>query len=84
MASLMFRSIRKVFTALTRPMVPMEIKSSTLAPRLSNFFAMYTTKRRLWVIKGSRAPGTSFRMFSSTSASSSLVKGGGRVSGPFM
>ena len=58
------------YTHLMRPMVPMEIKSSTLAPGLSNFLAMYTTSRRLWGIRGSRAPGTPWRMFSSTWASS--------------
>ncbi len=80
----MFFSTRKVFTALMRPMVPMEIRSSTLAPGLSNFLAMYTTSRRLWVIRGSRAPGTPLRMSSITFASSSLVRGAGRVSGPLI
>lgn len=36
----MFRSTLNVFTALISPIVPMEIRSSTLAPGDSNFFAM--------------------------------------------
>ncbi len=83
-ASFMFFSGLKVFTAFISPMVPMEIRSSTLAPGLSNFFAMYTTSRRLWVIRGSLAPGTSFFMSSITFCSCSFVRGGGRVSGPFI
>ena len=65
-------------------MVPMEIRSSTPAPGLSNFLAMYTTRRRLWVIRGSLAPGTSFLISSITFCSCSFVRGGGRVSGPFI
>lgn len=43
----MFRSGQKVFTALIKPMVPMEIRSSTPMPVDSNLRAMYTTSRRL-------------------------------------
>ena len=51
MASLMFLSLLKVLIALINPMVPMEIKSSTPTPVLSNFFAMYTTSLKLCSIR---------------------------------
>lgn len=47
MASFIFFSGLKVFTALISPMVPMEIKSSVLTPVFSNFLARNTTRRRL-------------------------------------
>ena len=55
MASLIFFSGEKVFTALIKPMVPMEMRSSRLMPVDSNFLAMYTTSRRLWTISCCRA-----------------------------
>jgi hypothetical protein len=39
-ANLMFLLGSKVLTALIRPMVPMETKSSMLIPVFSNFFAI--------------------------------------------
>lgn len=62
-ASLILRSTLNVFTALMSPMVPMEMRSSTFTAGDSNFFAMYTTSRRLCVIRGSRAFGFPSRMF---------------------
>lgn len=47
MASLIFFSLLKVFTALISPMVPMEMRSSVSTPVFSNFLAMYTTSRKL-------------------------------------
>ena len=78
----MFFSGRKVFTALIRPMVPMEIRSSVLAPGESNFRAIYTTSRRLCSISSFRASSSSSR--ASSSASRSFVSGGGSVSLPPM
>ena len=43
----MFRSTRKVDTALMRPIVPMEMRSSMPIPVFSNRRARYTTNRRL-------------------------------------
>ncbi len=83
-ASFMLRSGLKVLTAFMRPMLPMEIRSSMPALDDSNFLAMYTTSRRLWVISGSRAFSTLFIMLRITFSSSSFVSGGGSVSGPFM
>jgi len=51
----MFLVGSKVFTALISPMVPMEIMSSMPADGVSNFLAMYTTSRKLWVMSRSRA-----------------------------
>ena len=39
-ASLIFLSGQKVSTALMRPMVPMEMRSSSPSPEDSNFLAM--------------------------------------------
>ena len=50
-ASLIFFSGLNVLIALISPIVPMEIKSSTPTPVLSNFFAIYTTRRRLCSIR---------------------------------
>lgn len=82
MASLMFLSVRYVPTALINPMVPMEIKSSMLMPVFSNRLAMYTTSRRLCSISSLRASSSPMR--SSSSASRSRLRGGGRVSLPPM
>ena len=46
MASLIFFSGEKVFTALIKPMVPMEMRSSRLMPVDSNFLAMYLRKNQ--------------------------------------
>ena len=65
-ASLIFLSGLNVLIALISPIVPMEIKSSTPTPVLSNFFAMYTTSRKLCSIK-------SFFALSSRSEPSALI-----------
>lgn len=62
-ASLMLRSTLNVFTALMSPMVPMEMRSSSSRQAIQIFSAMYTTSRRLCVIRGSRAFGFPSRMF---------------------
>lgn len=55
MASFIFLDASKVFTAFMRPIVPMEIRSSTVTPVFSNFLAIYTTSRRLCSIRAERA-----------------------------
>ena len=50
-ASLIFFTGSKVFIALINPMVPIEIRSSTPTPVLSNFFAIYTTSLKLCSIR---------------------------------
>ena len=46
-ANLIFLLGQKVFTALIRPIVPIDIRSSTLEVVFSNFLAIYTTNLRL-------------------------------------
>ncbi len=55
-ASLIFFSGLYELIAFIRPIVPIEIKSSTPTPVLSNFFAMYTTSLRLCSISCDFAP----------------------------
>ena len=52
---MIFFSGLKVFTALMRPMVPMEIRSYAWTPVFSNFRAMNTTSRRLCSMSRFRA-----------------------------
>ena len=52
-ASLIFLSMLNVDTAFISPTVPIDISSSIFAPVFSNFFAMYTTRRRLCSIRAS-------------------------------
>ncbi len=72
----------KLFTALMRPMVPMETRSSMPMPVLSNFRAMYTTRRRLRSISTPRTPRSPSLSRPSSSSSSSLERGGGSASLP--
>ena len=66
-----------------RPMVPMEIRSSTPTPVLSNFFAMYTTSRRLCSMSSFLAAlSSSVPSLPMASASSSASRGAGRMSEP--
>ena len=82
-ASLIFFTGLKVLIALISPMVPIEIKSSTLTPVLSNFFAIYTTSRRLCSIRSDLASFSSgVPSFSRILASLWLSSGGGRMSLP--
>ena len=91
----MFLSVLKVLMPLMSPIVPIEIRSSTFTPVFSNFFARYTTSRRLWAISFSRAaswfisPSSIFWFFSPLRAmrhfcSSSCSKGAGSTSVPPM
>ena len=82
MASFIPRSGQKVPTALMRPIVPIEIRSSIPTLVFSNFLAMYTTRRRLCSIRALFAPSSGSR--ESSSLSSSGLSGGGSVSGPQM
>ena len=68
--------------ALIKPIVPMEIKSSTPIPVLSNFFAMYTTKRKFLSIKSAFTATSLFSNRNKASASSSASRGGGKISEP--
>ena len=76
------RSGVKVFTALISPMVPMLIMSSAGTPLLSYFLARYTTSRRLWVIRSSRAAASPAAIRASRTFSCSGVRGGGRLGAP--
>ena len=78
----MLRSGVKVFTALMSPMVPMLIISSAGTPLFSYFLARYTTSRRLWVIRSSRAQASPSAMRASRAFSCSGVRGGGRLGAP--
>ena len=79
----MFLSALKVLIALIRPMVPMEIRSSTPTQVLSNFLAIYTTSRRLCSISRDRASvSSSVPRRAIISASFLLSSGGGRISAP--
>ena len=79
-----FCSGLKVLMALISPMVPMEIRSSTPTPVLSNFFAMYTTSRRLCSISSAFASWLLRRFPAGRSlcASSSEASGAGSTSLP--
>ena len=82
-ASLIFFAGLNVLIALIKPMVPMEIKSSTPTLVLSNFFAMYTTRRRLCSIRrdlASFSPSVPKR--ASVSVSSAAESGAGSTSAP--
>ena len=82
-ASFMFLSVLNVFIPLIRPIVPIDIKSSTPTPVLSNFFAMYTTSLKLCSINILLADSSfSFINFSNCFASSSPSSGAGSTSGP--
>ena len=78
----MFLSARKVLMALMSPMVPMEIRSSMLMPVFSNRRAIYTTSRRFRSMSVCRACGSPCSRRAMTSVSSSLGRGGGKVSLP--
>ena len=81
-ASFIFLSGLKVFIAFIRPIVPIEIKSSTYMPVFSNFRAIYTTRRRFLSINVALtdiSPSASAFM---SLASSSFVSGEGSVSLP--
>ena len=78
----MFLPDLKVFTALMRPMVPMEIRSSMLMPVFSKRLEMYTTRRRLCSISSCRAASSPLSRALIARSSSSLSSGGGRVSLP--
>ena len=81
----MFLSGLKVFIPLIKPIVPMEIKSSTPTPVLSNFFAMYTTSLRLCSISIDLASSSLFSIkFFMHSPSMSVLSGAGRISLPPM
>ena len=80
----MFLSSLKVFTALIRPMVPMEIRSSTLTPALSNRRAMYTTSRRFRSMRMFRASWLPAAYSCKSRASSHGSSGGGKTSLPPM
>ena len=82
-ASLIFLSGSNVLIAFINPIVPIEIKSSTPTPVLSNFFAIYTTRRRLCSISIFLAC-SSFSVPSPRIAflSSSVSNGAGRISDP--
>ena len=89
-ASLMFLSERKVFTALMSPRVPMEMRSSMFTPAvggLSYRLAMKATNRRFRSMRVCRAASEPSPPDSSTamiSASSSRDRGWGSTSGPWM
>ena len=79
----MFLSGLKVLMDLIRPMVPMDIRSSTPTPVLSNFFAMYTTSRRLCSIRMAFASSSySVPRSLMTLLSFSISRGGGSTSAP--
>ena len=67
----------KVFTALIRPMVPVEIKSSMPMQVFSNLRAIYTTSRRLCSINVPLALVSPFSSAVTSARSSSCVNGGG-------
>ena len=83
-ASFIFFWGEKVLHALIKPMVPIEIKSSTPTPLDSNLFAIYTTSRKLCVIKTSLASESFFSNLLKISSSSSFERGAGSLTGPFM
>ena len=78
----MFLPDLKVFTALIRPMVPMEIRSSMLIPVFSKRLEMYTTRRRLCSISFCRAVSSPCSRALMACSSASLSRGGGRESLP--
>ena len=82
-ASLMFLSGLKVLMDLINPIVPIDIRSSTPTPVLSNFLAMYTTNRKLCSIKIAFAS-SSYSVPKSliTCVSFSSSNGGGSTSEP--
>ena len=80
----MFLVGSKVLTAFISPIVPIEIISSMPAVGVSNFLAMYTTSRRLCVMRRSRAVVCPRASAASASRSCSGGRGGGRVSAPLM
>ena len=80
----MFLSGLKVWMALMRPIVPIEIRSSMWMPVFSNRRAMYTTSRRLCSMSreaASSLPAASARM---VCCSASRSSGAGMVSLPPM
>ena len=82
-ASFMFLSGLKVFIAFISPIVPIEMRSSTPTPVLSNFFAIYTTSLRLCSIRLLLASlSSSPPSFFITCSSSSIVSGAGSISAP--
>ena len=82
----MFLSGLKVLIDLMSPIEPIEIRSSTPMPVLSNFFAIYTTRRRLCSIRVAfvNSESVPLRRFSISISSSDGDRGGGRVSVPPM
>ena len=80
----MLRAGVKVFTALISPMVPMLTKSSAGTPLFSYFLARYTTSRRLWGMRSSRAAASPAIIRVSRAFSCSGVSGGGRRGPPLM
>ena len=80
----MFLSGSKEFTALIRPIAPMEIRSSMLMPVFSNLRDMYTTSRRLRSISVARAPLSPALARRISATSSSRERGGGSRSLPPM
>ena len=88
-ASFIFFSGLNVFIPFMRPIVPIDIRSSTHTPVFSNFFARYTTSLRLCSISCFFACSFDIATFLSTSAirqhfSSSVSSGGGSTSVPPM
>ncbi|MPN37149.1 hypothetical protein SDC9_184665 [bioreactor metagenome] len=77
----MFLLSLNVLTALIKPIVPIDIKSSTSIPVFSNFLDMYTTSLKFRSIKTVLTL-SSFSKFCNSSFSSSALSGGGNMLTP--
>ena len=82
-ASLIFLSLSYELIALISPIVPIDIKSSTPTPVLSNFFAIYTTSLKLCSIRVCFASASEAVPSASIAFCSSLApSGAGNISVP--